>query len=293
MSVSALDTNPPTPLKVIDDKETALANIKKALPDDVKIKAADGEVWANRVLLSSSSEYFSAMLDEDKFQEGREGVGDLQEYRREVVTKVINYFYTGEVTCEDLSLNTILQLEELMRRILLIPQSLQVQEFTRMKISKKEFSVLECLEGLVTATELNLDIKKELYSFIINNLGKTCITIPSTTPLSLRTLILDGNPSPTPIERFNAVQTFLKDQDEKTKTRILSGLDMSVFTMEELLTVAKESPAVKKRLEIGFGSYIIFKDGIFRGSRFQSGLVFAPQHIRKMNSTLLGDSRCI
>ena len=72
----------------------------KALPGDIRIQAADGDVWANKAFLSVSSDYFNAMLDEKKFKEGQEGVGDLKMYSKEVVSRVINYFYTGEISCQ-------------------------------------------------------------------------------------------------------------------------------------------------------------------------------------------------
>ena len=40
----------------------------KALPDDIRINTADGDVWANKAFLSVSSDYFNARLDEKKFK---------------------------------------------------------------------------------------------------------------------------------------------------------------------------------------------------------------------------------
>ena len=97
MSLSSPDEQA---LPVIDDREDALNHVKQVLPDDVKIKVSDGEVWANKALLTTSSDYFSAMLDEEKFLEGQEGVGSLKKYSKEVVSKVINYFYSGEMSCK-------------------------------------------------------------------------------------------------------------------------------------------------------------------------------------------------
>ena len=59
-------------LPVIDDRKVALSNMKQVLPDDVKIQVSDGKVWANKALLMTSSEYFSAMLDKEKFKEWKE-----------------------------------------------------------------------------------------------------------------------------------------------------------------------------------------------------------------------------
>ena len=85
---------------VIDEKEPIVSNLKQVLPADVKIKVSDGEIWANKTLLTTSSDYFSAMLDGEKFQEGQEGVGNLELYSKEVVSKVIDYFYGGRMSCK-------------------------------------------------------------------------------------------------------------------------------------------------------------------------------------------------
>ena len=91
---------PPPPAKVLDEREPVVSNLKEALPPDVKMKVSDGEVWANKALLCASSEYFSAMLDAEKFKEGQEGVGDLERYSKEVVNKLIHYFYSGQMSCK-------------------------------------------------------------------------------------------------------------------------------------------------------------------------------------------------
>ena len=88
------------PVRAVDDREEALKNVMQVLPGDVKIKASDGEIWANKALLSTSSEYFSAMLDGEKFREGQEGVGKLEQYSKEIVSKLIHYFYSGEMSCQ-------------------------------------------------------------------------------------------------------------------------------------------------------------------------------------------------
>ena len=86
--------------KVLDEREPIVSNLKEAFPADVRIKVSDGEVWANKALLSANSEYFSAMLDSEKFKEGQEGVGNLVKYSKEVVSKLIHYFYSGEMACQ-------------------------------------------------------------------------------------------------------------------------------------------------------------------------------------------------
>ena len=101
MSVSpSLPDDAGLPTKVLDEREPIVSHLKDALPADVMFKVSDGEVWANKALLGANSEYFAAMLDGEKFKEGREGVGDLEKYSKEVVTKLIHYFYSGEMSCQ-------------------------------------------------------------------------------------------------------------------------------------------------------------------------------------------------
>ena len=97
MSLSPSDDDP---TMVLDEREPVVSNLKEAFPVDVKIKVSDGEVWANKALLCANSEYFSAMLDGEKFKEGKEGIGDLEKYTKVVVNKLIHYFYSGQMSCK-------------------------------------------------------------------------------------------------------------------------------------------------------------------------------------------------
>ena len=87
---------------MVDDSEAVAINMREFLPDYVRIQAADGEFWANRSFLCARSEYFAAILDETRFKEGQAGVvvGDFHFYSKEVVGLVINYFYTGKLSCK-------------------------------------------------------------------------------------------------------------------------------------------------------------------------------------------------
>lgn len=263
----------PLPVKIIEEREVLVSNLKKVLHDDVKLMTADGEVWANKALLSASSDYFSAMLDEEKFKEGREGVGDLTQYSKEVVNKVVNYFYGGEISCQDWSLSSLLHLEELLRKILLLPQSAEIKKFTVEEMSLKKFPISECLLGLVTAEDLKLDTATEIFTFITDNLGILCLK-KSLADLGSRLM----SNSPSVIERFESVINHLNDQDEETKKRILSSLDLSAFSQKELSDIIRKAgpkPVRPKR------STHIYKDIIFIGCD-KGEVFFFPQHYNKL-----------
>ena len=65
-----------------------------------------------------------------------------------------------------------------MRKILLLPQSAQIKKFTAEEISLMKFSLAECLQGLVTAENLNLDTSEEIFQFITDNPGDLALIDP-------------------------------------------------------------------------------------------------------------------
>ena len=106
-----------------------------------------------------------------------------------------------------MSLSSLLNLEELLRKILLFPQSAKVKKFTVEKMTSKEFPISECLQGLVTAEDLALDTATEIFYFITANLGT--LTIQRCRPMKGVTL-KSGSPSMT--ERFNSVFSYINAQ---------------------------------------------------------------------------------
>lgn len=267
---------PPKPqVKIIDDWEAALADLRKVLPDDVKLLTADGEVWANRAMLSARSDYFSAMFDVSKFQEGTESAGDLSQYSREVVNKVVNYCYCGVISCQDMSLSSLLNLEELLRKIILFPQSAKVKKFTVEKMTSKEFPISECLQGLVTAEDLALDTATEIFNYITANLGT--LTIQRSRRSGQGQILKSGSPSL--IERFKSVFNYIDSQDEETKEMILPSLDMSAFSQEELsLIIRKVEPIPYEQKP----TVLVFKDKLFVVKDKKGIVYFHPQRFEKL-----------
>ena len=273
-------------------KGFVVKTVKSLFPDDVKIRTSDGEVWANKSFLCASNDYFSAMLDQNKFLEGKAGVGNMSEYSSRVVNIVINFFYTGEICCkasyhgnhhfslniriQDLSLKSLLHLQDFLRKILLFDQSTKIQEYTKSRFA--QFTKPECLLGFVRAQDLNLEIAEDLFNFIMDNLGATSII---ESPTSESAQLLDPDQSKSLGKRFKIVQKYLEENvDEETSDRIIASLDFSVFTKEELLFLVRKHSDQLNQPNIAVG---IYKDriSVLRNSAYWLD-AFIPQHVSKL-----------
>ena len=178
---------------------------------------------------------------------------------------------------QDLSLNCLLHLEELLRKILLLPQSAKVQGYTKERLRLKLIPMLECLRGLTTAEDLSLETSlDDIFNFIIENPGFTAIHHP-TDDLSRFALI--GKSGDTLPQMNNRLQKYLRTLDEETKTKILSSLDMTKFSKEELLSLLRRSPPLPEHLT---GTVIIFKDHMVQFDVGDNNIFFCPQHLSEI-----------
>ena len=111
-----------------------LDSLKKEEFSDIKIEALDGEVKANKTILSIRSEYFSRMLSpNNNFRESSNGRVKLP-YPKVVVEKVVTYLYSGEMDCDDMELGPLLDLMELLKMMNLTEEVKQVERYTDDKI---------------------------------------------------------------------------------------------------------------------------------------------------------------
>ena len=142
------------------------------------------------------------------------------------------------LTPQDLSLHSLLHLEDLLRKMILLPQSAKVQSHIKKLLGQELFPMYDCLTGLATAEDLSLENSlDEIYNFIINNLWSTCVTSSKIQVAS----ILDQR-GRSLSERLEIIHTYLKNQDDHTRNVIVSSLDMSQFSKEELLAFVRRTP---------------------------------------------------
>ena len=89
-----------------------LAHLEDPEFNDIKIVATDGEVPANKTILSMRSQYFRSMFsDNNNFVESSSGSAKLP-YPKFVVEKVVIFLYSGEMDCDGMVLRFLLYLME-------------------------------------------------------------------------------------------------------------------------------------------------------------------------------------
>ena len=111
-----------------------------------KIVASDGEILANKAILSVRSRYFRSVFS-DNFVESRAGTVKMP-YSKAVLDKMIIYLYSGKMACDDMSLQSLLDLMELLNYVNLSEEFSAVEGFAVDNIKAGKFSLSDCLKGL-------------------------------------------------------------------------------------------------------------------------------------------------
>ena len=94
--------------------EDILSNLHNPVFSDVTIVATDGEIQANKVILSMRSQYFLRMFSpNNNFVESQENSVKMP-YSKAVLEKVVIYLYSGQMKYEDMALRPLLDLLELL-----------------------------------------------------------------------------------------------------------------------------------------------------------------------------------
>ena len=114
---------------------------------DVEIEASDGgTISANKAVLSVRSEHFKAMFS-NNFVESRDATVELP-FTKAVLEKLVRYLYSGQLACEDMSLQSLRELMVLFDYVNLPNESSSVESFTREKVNLGKFSFSDCVEAL-------------------------------------------------------------------------------------------------------------------------------------------------
>ena len=124
---------------------------------DIKIVGSDGEIPANKTILSLRSPYFRSMFSSSSnFAESQAGSVKLP-HTKAVLEKLIVYLYSGNMDCQDLALAQLLELLQLLDFINLHSELARVEEFILNKILKGKFSRGDCLTCLEASSMLAVE----------------------------------------------------------------------------------------------------------------------------------------
>ena len=124
--------------------------------NDVKIEATDGEVPANKAILSMRSQYFRSMFSvNNNFVESSTGKAKLP-YPKSVVEKAVIYLYSGEMSCDGMDLRSLLGLLELLNLMNLESKYEIVEAFTKKNITAGKYPLTDCLKTLDVCSKMGL-----------------------------------------------------------------------------------------------------------------------------------------
>ena len=116
--------------------------------NDVCIKLHDGEVFANKVVLSARSEYFAASLRwKESNKEKKDAKHEIifEHCSMKIMTLVIEYFYSGVLKVNDL---TIMELFELREQVRILLPGDQLNKIIEEAIQEERFEELNIIELL-------------------------------------------------------------------------------------------------------------------------------------------------
>ena len=103
---------------VVSNKEHVTNDLLK-LPNDVVIILDDGQVEANKDLLSVRSDYFARSFNNPKFLESQSKSITMKGCTEAAMKALKNYIYTGEMDLMEFSLPTLLRIMNFSRQILI------------------------------------------------------------------------------------------------------------------------------------------------------------------------------
>ena len=214
---------------------------------DVKIEASDGEVPANKTILSMRSQYFRSMFSaNNNFVESSTGRVKLP-YPKAVIEKVVTYLYSGKLSCDDLALRPMLDLLELLNLMNLSNQYLEVEAFTVRSIIKHQYPYSDCLKSLDDSSKMGLQTVGET---LLTHLGKNFFKISEleevgelSEAMIIRLLEEQKEVETQTILRLKTFVTWLSvnSMEDEMEEEVLEMFDFEHFTHRELATDVKNS----------------------------------------------------
>ena len=116
---------------VISNKNFVTSDLLK-LPKDVVIVVEDGQIKANKDLLSVRSDYFKVSFNNPKFIESQSKSISIKGCTEAAMRAIVDYVYTGDMDLRDYTLATLLRIMNYSREILIEDDLFnRIKEFLR------------------------------------------------------------------------------------------------------------------------------------------------------------------
>ena len=247
---------------LLNDESEVIKDLVAHLQDpgfsDIKIEATDGEVPANKTILSMRSLYCRRMFSaSSNFVESSTGRVKLP-YPKVVIEKVVTYLYSGKMSCDEMALRPLLDLLELLNMMNLSEQFLKLEAFVVKNIVNKKYPFPDCLKCLDVSSKMGLDTVGET---LLAHLGQNFLRISEleevgelSEEMVIWLLEEKTEVETQTIHRLRTFVTWLSDNsidDEKDEEivkqrialeeKVLESLDFEHFTYRELVSDVKDS----------------------------------------------------
>ena len=238
-------------MPLLNDKLDVSRDLAAHLQDpefnDVKIEAADGEVSANKTILSVRSQYFRSMFSaQNNFVESSTGRVKLP-YPMAVMEKVVLYLYSGEMDCDDMRLRSLLDILELLNLMNLPSQFFIVETFTQRNITEGNYPLVDCLESLDDSVKMGLQsVGETLLSHLRKNFAQISelAEVGDLSEAMITRLLQEEKEVKTyTISKLKTFVTWLSvnSMNDQKKNEILQSFDFEHFTHRELASDVRKS----------------------------------------------------
>ena len=243
-----------------------LAMIRSGTSNDIKIVLNDGEIVANKDVLSARSDYFATMFSSTTtFMEGETKNVSFNHCSKDIMERIIKYLFSGIIKLHDLPLRDLVTMMNLTTMMLLDDLKSDIQNYILEIIPESGVNcgiLPELVESLMMAEQFKLDtIKGALVLELFYSLGNIP-HIPDVVenseafkkvPFKMLEEILmktededieeDWKRIPYQKDRFDAFVFWLSANDcnSEEKEDIKETFDISHFSVKELLTDVKNS----------------------------------------------------
>ena len=216
---------------------------------DAKLESSDGTtILVNKTILSARSEYFRSMFSlNNNFVESQTGSVKMP-YTKPVLEKLIVYLYSGELDCQSLELDQLLELMDLFNLFNLSAEFTSLEDYVKKNIENEQFLLSACLKGLKTSFQRGLlqTVGLTLLAYLgdsfawicqMDEVGSLC------QPLIIRLLQEKENEPSQTIHRFRALNTWLSlnSTDGGMTELCLQMFDLEHFTAAELASDVRKS----------------------------------------------------
>jgi len=168
---------------IVDRRESFISDMLVMMTvgtsNDVKIVLKDGEIVANKDVLSARSDYFATMFSNTKFIEGETNHVAFNHCSKATMVKILKYLFSGNMKLHDLPLCDLVTIVNMTTTMLMDDLKSDIQHYILEIIPKSGDNCPVALPGLVESLMLAEQFKLEtIKNALVQELHKSLTHIP-------------------------------------------------------------------------------------------------------------------